>query len=458
MSKREATNRTLSRRRLLQASAAGAAAVAGPALLGAPVVVRAQDKVELNLTYHVWAGWEDALKAIIQAFESKNPSISVKYDLVDYGQLESTLTPQFAAKSPPDLVIADGNFPWVSQGLLVDLRDLISRDGVDLTKLSGTLPIGRVLGHDEQYGLPVYLTGGLVFFNKTLFDKYGVQYPKQGWTMDDLRSAAIALTRDNKDRGPADAGFDAQNIAHYGIFLSGNQIDEPFVRNFGGHFFNQDYTAALLTDPKTAAAYTYLNDLACPQHALITPQPGTAPAVDPFVSQQVAIMANGEWQFSLYDQIADFDWDVAPPPRGPSGYPDDYHVYAASDMIGIAKDSKHPDEAWEFIKYLCLDPSAQLNVAGSLGPALKEVAASPEFLTKRTGERGPSQENVVWSYKEMGDHSSYEFYLGTTKNGPKWTPLYTDFEQSLLTLCNGDVTSLLAEYNGKITAAINGTS
>ncbi len=458
MAKRDGTKKTLSRRRLIGTGAAAGVAVTAPALVSAPTLVRAQAKVELNVVYHVWAGWEDALKATIQGFEAKNPTISVKYELVQYNQLASTLTPRFAAKVPPDMVGANGGFPWASQGLLVDLQPLITRDKVDVAKLAGTLSIGRVLGKSEQLGLPVYLTGGLMFFNKTLFDKYGVALPKQGWTMDDLRTAAIALTRDNQGRSPSDKGFDSQNIAHYGIFLGGGQLDEPFIRNFGGHFFNQDYTTALLTDPKTQAGFSYLNELACPEHALIVPQPGAAAPVDPFVSQQVAISANGEWQFSLYDPITDFDWDVAPPPQGPSGYPDDYHVYAASDTIGIAKDSKHQDEAWEFIKYLCLDPSAQLNVAGSLGPALKEVAASPDFLAKRKGARGPSQANVVWSYKEMGAHSSFEYYLGTTKNATKWTPVYTDFEQSLLTLCNTDVKSLLADYNTKLTDAINSTS
>jgi multiple sugar transport system substrate-binding protein len=458
MTRHDGILKSFSRRRLLEAGTAAGVAAAAPALLSAPALVRAQSKVELNLVFHVWAGWEDALKAIIQGFEAKNPSISVKYQLVQFDQLPATLTPRFAAKAPPDLVGANGGFPWAAQGLLIDLQPLVSRDKVDLTKLAGTLSIGRVLGKPEQLGLPVYLTGGLVFFNKTLFDKYGVAHPKQGWTMDDLRAAAVALTRDSQGRAPSDQGFDAQNIGHYGIYHGGGQLDEPFIRNFGGHFFNQDYTAALLTDPKTQAGFAYLNELACAEHALIIPQPGAAAPVDPFVSQQVAISVNGEWQFSLYDSISDFDWDVAPPPQGPSGYPDDYHVYAASDTIGIAKDSKHQDEAWEFIKYLCFDPSAQLNVAGSLGPALKEVAASPDFLAKRKGARGPSQENVVWSYKEMGAHSSFEYYLGTTKNATKWTPVYSDFEQSLLTLCNVDLKSLLADYNGKLTDAINSAS
>jgi multiple sugar transport system substrate-binding protein len=455
---RDRLQQRISRRRLIQAGAAAGVAATTPALIGSPDVAFAQDKVEIRLVYHVWSGWEDALKTIIQDFEAKNPSISVKYELVDYTQLETTLTPQFAAKSPPDLVISNGNFPWAAQGLLLDLRDRITADNVDTTLIADTTIFGRVLGKPEQLGLPVYLTGGLVFYNKTLFDKYGVQYPKDGWTMDDFRAAAIALTRDGQDRGPADSGFDANGVAHYGLYFGGSQHTEPYVRNFGGHFFNADYTAAMLTDPATTAAYQFLSELACTQHALIAPQPGPAPATDAFVSQQVAMMVNGEWQFSLYDQIADFDWDVAPPPQGPSGYPDGYHVYAASDTMGIAKDSKHPDEAWAFLKHLIFDPSAQLNVAGSLGPVLKSVGASPDFLAKRTGARGPSQANVVWSYKEMGAHSAYEYYLGTTKNGTVWTPVYADFELSLLTLCNTDLTSLLADYNTKLTDAITSTS
>jgi multiple sugar transport system substrate-binding protein len=445
-----------SRRRVIQTGAAVGVATAAPTLTGRSAGVRAQETTEIRVAYHVWAGWEDALKAIIADFESKNPTIKVSYELIDYPQLETVLTPQFAAQDPPDLVISNGNFPWAAQGLLLDLRDRIAADNVDLSLIADTLVFGRVLGQEAQLGLPVYLTGGLVFYNKTLFDQYCVQYPAKGWTMDDFRAAAIALTRDGEGRSPADSGFDSGSIAHYGVYFSGGQNTEPFVRNFGGHFFNEDYTEALLTDPASVEAFSFLSDLACAQHALISPEPGVTPPNDAFVSQQAAMMINGEWMFSLYNTIPDFDWDVAPPPQGAAGYPDGYHVYAASDTMGIAKDSQHPDQAWAFLKHLVFDLDSQLNVAGSLGPVLKEAGASPEFLAKRSGERGPSQENVVWSYEEMGAHSAYEYYLGTTKNGTQWGPVYQDFERNLLTLCT-EVNGLLEEYDTKLTDAINST-
>ena len=453
---RKRLNKQISRRRLIQTGAAAGVAATTPALIGTTSVGQAQEPVEIRVAYHVWAGWEDALKLIIADFEAKNPGVTVSYELIDYPQLETVLTPQFAAKAPPDLVISNGNFPWAAQGLMLDLRDRIASD-VDVSLIADTLVFGRVLGKEEQLGLPVYLTGGLVFFNKTLFDQYGVAYTANGWTMDDFSAAAIALTRDGEGRSPADSGFDANDVAHYGVFFSGGQHTEPFVRNFGGHFFNEDYSAAMLTDPGTAQGYGLLADLACTQHALIAPEPGVTPPTDAFVSQQAAIMVNGEWQFSLYTQIADFDWDVAPPPQGPAGYPDGYHVYAASDTMGIAKDSQHPDEAWAFLKHLVFDLTAQLNVAGSLGPVLKEAGASPEFLAKRSGTRGPSETNVVWSYEEMGGRSAYEYYLGTTKNGTEWGPVYQDFERNLLTLCT-EVNGLLDEYNTKLTEAINSTA
>jgi ABC-type glycerol-3-phosphate transport system substrate-binding protein len=172
-----------SRRRVIQTGAAVGVATAAPTLTGRSAGVRAQETTEIRVAYHVWAGWEDALKAIIADFESKNPTIKVSYELIDYPQLETVLTPQFAAQDPPDLVISNGNFPWAAQGLLLDLRDRIAADNVDLSLIADTLVFGRVLGQEAQLGLPVYLTGGLVFYNKTMFDQYGVQYPAKGWTM-----------------------------------------------------------------------------------------------------------------------------------------------------------------------------------------------------------------------------------------------------------------------------------
>ncbi|HEV8638593.1 MAG TPA: extracellular solute-binding protein [Chloroflexota bacterium] len=413
------------------------------------------ERVQIKFAYHVWPGWEDAVKNVIKAYEEKQPRVSVKFELMDYAQLAPTLTPRFAAKDPPDVVHGDSGVPWVEQKLMIDLRDLIKRDNVDLTKLGKTLPNGQLLGDPAQYGLPLYVTGGLIYMNKTLFDKYGVPLFKPGYTMDQFADAVLKLTRDKAGKSPSDSGFDPKSVVHYGANAPVSQLTEPFVTNFGGKYWNDDVTKSELTNADTAAYFRWVNDLACKKQALLTPQPSQQAATDPFVSQRVAISVAGEWQTSLYQKIEDFDWDMASAPAGKSGYPQGHHVYAASNTLGLPKDSKRQDDGWDFLKHFIYDRFAQLQVGRSLGPALIEVAASKDFLDLKKGKRGPTPENAAWAYKEMSEHGSMEFAKGWGRNQTKWSPIWSDFQLSLLTLCDKDVNSLLPEYEKKLTDALN---
>jgi multiple sugar transport system substrate-binding protein len=102
---------------------------------------------------------------------------------------------------------------------------------------------------------------------------------------------------------------------------------------------------------------------------------------DPFESGNVAMTPAGHWVVPLYSNV-DFNWDVAPLPMG--------KVRASIvNSVGfvIAKDSKHPDEAWAFLKHL-IGPKGQTKVT-SLGlgvPAIKSIANSDVYLNQQSAD------------------------------------------------------------------------
>jgi hypothetical protein len=81
---------------------------------------------------------------------------------------------------------------------------------------------------------------------------------------------------------------------------------------------------------------------------------------------------------------------------------------------------------------------------------------SPDFLKLKQGPRGPNMDDAAWAYKEMAQHASMEWFSALSKNPSKWTPIWNDFDLSMLTLCNTDVNQLLTQYNQKLTDALNG--
>ena len=83
---------------------------------------------------------------------------------------------------------------YVNAGIIEPLDSYIEKDNVDLANYpSAMINLYNVNG--KQYGIPVdYDTIG-VWYNKTLFDAAGVEYPKDGWTWDEFVETAKKLTK-----------------------------------------------------------------------------------------------------------------------------------------------------------------------------------------------------------------------------------------------------------------------
>lgn len=80
--------------------------------------------------------------------------------------------------------------------LETDIRDLVKKYNYDLSNLQQTpLDLQRQIGNGAIYGFP-WTIGTLVsLYNKDLFDKFGVAYPKDGMSWDELYGLAQRLTR-----------------------------------------------------------------------------------------------------------------------------------------------------------------------------------------------------------------------------------------------------------------------
>ncbi len=403
----------------------------------------AAQKVEIEFVYHFWPGWKEAMAQIVEKFQAKYPDTVLTYTPVDFASLETVLTPRFAANDAPCLTEGDSQFSWVRQHQMLDLTPLMEGDGIKIEE--AYLKAGTILDDPAHYGMPMFLCGYLVYYNKSLFDKYGVSYPAQAWTYDDLHEMAITLTRDKAGKSPRDAGFDVNNIQTYGLGFSHPLGWDSVFKAFGGRVWSDDWKTCLYDDPGTIKAWEYLHELACQYHAIIPPQT-TPGAANPFVSQGLGVSFDGDWMLSLFQQIPDFDWDVAAQPQGPGGQ----WEYAGSNTLGISAQCKHIKEAWEFEKYFVLDKEAQTLVGTSIGPYLPEVALSEDFLRGKLGKRGPTLENLRLAYDMMHKHPSGDMFCQGTRTD-EWVPIASDTQNSLLVLCDKDVEPLLKETARRIT-------
>lgn len=147
-----------------------------------------------------WALWDIAstvyYQPLIDAFEAEHPDI--KINMVDLGSTDySTVLGTQLSGSGSDfdvVTIKDvpGYVTLVSKGVLEPLDDLISQDGVDLSKYNGITDQVTVDG--KLYELPFRSDIWVLYYNKDVFDNAGVAYPTNDMTWDEYDALARSVT------------------------------------------------------------------------------------------------------------------------------------------------------------------------------------------------------------------------------------------------------------------------
>jgi multiple sugar transport system substrate-binding protein len=262
---------------------------------------------------------------------------------------------------------------YQSRGVLLNIQPYIdSNPGM----LDGLFPntLTAYQTPDGYFGLPRDFQTIVVFYNKDMFDKAGVPYPQSNWTYDNLRATAKALTKDTSGDGKIDQ--------------FGYQIDlgdfEPgmseIIWSYGGDLINADHTKTLIGEPAARTAFQFLHDMMFIDHSIPDSVTSEQYGGDLFLSGNAAMIAMGHWVVPSYSQ-ASFKWDVVEMPSGPAARATS--VNSAGFVVG--KDSKHPAEAFAFIKFV-LSTAGQTRLAqmGFACPVLKSVAESDAFLGQST--------------------------------------------------------------------------
>ena len=138
---------------------------------------------------------------LIKAFEKDNPGIKIKTvsinEILGLGPLDTAMPNDYQQKlaAGADVVSVNGADQSISdKGLIRDLKPFIDADTTFKTNdfIPGALEQFQWKG--GTWGIPTWAEFQFITFDKALFDKAGVEYPKPGWTWDDLTAKAKALT------------------------------------------------------------------------------------------------------------------------------------------------------------------------------------------------------------------------------------------------------------------------
>ncbi|RKN80718.1 ABC transporter substrate-binding protein [Paenibacillus ginsengarvi] len=125
--------------------------------------------------------------------------IKAKYPQINLVKSADTLDKLLAAGTPPDLVlVSNASLATVLEANIPeDLTQMIKTYGVNLSQMEqAVVQQMQKLGDQKAfYGLPFYMNYGAMVYNKDIFDKFGVPYPKETLNYDELLEVGKKLTR-----------------------------------------------------------------------------------------------------------------------------------------------------------------------------------------------------------------------------------------------------------------------
>jgi ABC-type glycerol-3-phosphate transport system substrate-binding protein len=140
----------------------------------------------------------------------KFPNYTIKYIVNQKG---SSLPELLTAGQPIDIILDSiGAAPsnLIQYEFQYDITELVKKHNVDLNRFEPTF-VDAVKQLGGLYGLPVNGGGLVLYYNKDIFDKFGVSYPKDGMTSDELLELSNKMTRN--ENGVQYAGF-ATSVMH----------------------------------------------------------------------------------------------------------------------------------------------------------------------------------------------------------------------------------------------------
>ncbi|MBS4220441.1 sugar ABC transporter substrate-binding protein [Bacillus sp. FJAT-49711] len=328
---------------------------------------------DVTLTYAIWdANQAPALQQIADKFTEENPNIKVKVEVTPWDQYWTKLETAATGGSLPDLFwLNASNIQKYAKGkVLLPITEQADLDKVDLSKYPEAL-VNIYTVDNELYAFPKDFDTIGLWYNKELFDNAGLEYPNENWTWDDLIENAKKLT----DEGNGIWGFASPLAGQTGIYNT--------VYQAGGYILNDDLTHAGHADEKTLKGIKFMYDMIHTHKVSPTvAQMTDTPAASLFESGKVAMLFEGSWMQVEFAKN-EYTKDKVDVTALPAGEKDAVVIHGLGNVI--AKNTKYPEEAWKFSKFLGSEQAHKIQAeTGTVIPAYQGtqdawVQSNPNF-------------------------------------------------------------------------------
>jgi multiple sugar transport system substrate-binding protein len=312
-----------------------------------PVVTKADNTDPVTLKFGLakggWLTDEELIQYVVDPVKKKYPYITIERVVMEPD--EASLEKLLAQGEHLDLYVTSVNRmgPFITMGLAAGMDDLIKKNKVALNRMDSLslAMMKRSSGGDFLSALPYNSNFSLLYYNKDIFDRFGVPYPKDGMTWDDAIQVARKVSR-------TDGGINYLGLTAQDVWRTASQMEVGFVDP-------KTNKALVNSDPWKTVFETYKKVYSVPGNEYVK----SNQAVNAFFKDKRLAMFAGANQFSNL-KTTEMNWDIVSYPtykENPGkGLAAAYHV------IGITADSKHRDAAFQVITTLLSD-EVQLDIS-----------------------------------------------------------------------------------------------
>ncbi|WP_020373796.1 ABC transporter substrate-binding protein [Sulfobacillus thermosulfidooxidans] len=310
----------------------------------------------------------------LEEFNKTHPGIHAVYRPIS-GNYETILKTEFVAGDAPDIITLNngGQAPtFEAEGAVIPLNSYIKQSHFSLSDFyHGALDM--FVSGNTVYGIPRDQSPLALYYNPALFRAAGISGPPKTWAQ--LVADAKKLTIPAKKQ--------------YGLV---NTPQEPrwaeFIYQAGGSVMNANMTKMTLNTPAALRGFSFYVNLYRSGVAQQPSQVGATWGGQALGMGRAAMTLEGAWAIPYLQQTYPHTpFAIAPLPKGPKNNVSlDFPTAWA-----ITKDSKHPEQAWQVIKYLTGVGQAQWVEQGGLVTVRKSLINMPYY------QKHPIYKNIIAS-------------------------------------------------------------
>lgn len=302
-----------------------------------------------HITINIWDSNQQAgLQAIADEW-SKTSGVQVSIEVVDWDNYWTLLEAGASGGEMPDVFWMHSNTAqmYMENDILLDLTDYIANDAnVDKANYyEGVWDLYNSNG--KQYALPKDHDTIALLYNKAIFDQYGVEYPTDAWTWDDMYEAAKKI-------------IEGSNGDVYGMAMNTSNNQDGWynlVYDYGAEVITKDHKGTTIGSAEGKAGMEMVRKLltaGAPQS--VTAETGTDSL---FMSGKTAMITQGSWMINSFytaENHDDYAWAMLPyADVNGNGSCDDGERYSAYNGLGWAANAnvEDPKACYDLIAYFC---------------------------------------------------------------------------------------------------------